>query len=342
VCEGVAGESEAELLARRLCEAIEAPLQLQGEEMYVTASLGVAVGRSDDTPDSLLRDADAAMYHAKLKGRARAELFTCDIRRKAERRRATEAALRHALDQDQLRLVYQPIVDLEAGWVVGAEALLRWTHPERGDIPPIEFIPIAEDTGLIQPIGNWVLDEACRQLRRWRTTVPDVPLFVAINISPRQLRRPFVDAIVDAARTHEVDPAKIVLEITESVLMDDVNRFREILHALHDRGLKLALDDFGVGYSSLSYLKQFPIDILKIDRAFIDGLGTEPHDSAIVAAIVGMARGLRVSLVAEGVETPGQLQALRHLGCQQAQGFLLTPPLAPADFEAMLRERRRW
>lgn len=342
ICEGLAGESEAEMMGQRLCRAIEAPVRVHNDEIYVTASLGIAVGRSDDTPDSLLRDADAAMYHAKAKGRARAELFSTDIRRRAERRRATEGALRRALEERQLRLAYQPIVDLEAGWIVGAEALLRWDHPTRGEISPVEFIPIAEDTGLIQPVGAWVIEEACRQLRAWRSEFPHVPLFVSINISPRQLRAPIIQTISDAVRHHDLDASNVVLEITERVLMDDESHYLEILQALHSTGIKLALDDFGAGHSSLTYLRQFPIDILKVDRAFIDGLGTEPHDSAIVAAIVGMARGLKVSLVAEGVETAQQLNALRHLGCQQAQGFHLATPLAPHAFGTLLRERRRW
>jgi EAL domain-containing protein (putative c-di-GMP-specific phosphodiesterase class I) len=238
--------------------------------------------------------------------------------------------------------VYQPIVDLEAGWIVGAEALLRWDHPVRGEVMPAEFIPIAEDTGLIQPIGAWVIDAAAGQLHAWRTAVPHVPLDMAVNLSARQLRGAVVDTVANAARNHHIDPASLVLEITEGILMDDVARSLDILHDLHATGVRLAIDDFGVGYSSLSYLKRFPIDILNIDRAFNDGLGTEPHDSAIVATIVGMARALKVSLVAEGVETAEQLHALRHLGCQQAQGFHLARPLSPDDFTATLQQRPRW
>ena len=342
VCEDVADETEAHEIAQRLCEAIELPLRVQRDEVFITASLGVAVSRSTDTTEDLLRDADAAMYQAKVNGRARAELFDAQIRARAEHRRDTENALRRAVEEQQFRLVYQPIIDLEAGWVVGAEALLRWDHPERGIVSPVDFIGVAEETGLIQPIGAWVLDEACQQLQRWRSELPHVPLFMAVNISARQLRTGIADQVRAALSRHHVSPGCLTLEITEGVLMEDIARCEDALNQLHADGIRLAIDDFGIGYSSLNYLKQFPIDVIKIDRAFVDGLGTCPNDTAIVSAIVGMARALKINLVAEGVETPTQLRALRHLGCQQAQGFHLAKPMPPDDVTKLLAASQRW
>ena len=342
VCEGVDDPAEATHMADRLRRAIETPLCLRGEEVFVSASLGVAMGRSGSTPETLLRDADAAMYQAKLNGRARTEMFDEAIRERNELRRETEVALRRAVERSEFELVYQPIVSLEEGWIVGAEALVRWQHPERGLIMPADFIALAEETGHIVPIGAWVLDEACRQLKEWRAAIPHVPLSMAVNVSARQLRGGMLDCVRHTTERHGVDPSSLVLEITEGMLMEDVTRCVAALDELRGTGVRLAIDDFGVGYSSLSYLKRFPIDILKVDRTFIDGLGTDPHDSAIVSAIVGMARALKVSLVAEGVETQQQLYALRHLGCQLAQGYLFAKPLTPEAFLAVLGEGPRW
>lgn len=342
VCEGVAGYAEAMELAERLRASIEAPLTLRGEEVFVSASLGIAMGTSDDSPEALLRDADAAMYQAKLEGRARTKMFDHAIRWRAELRRETERALRTALDKGQFELAYQPIVSLDAGWVVGAEALVRWRHPERGIVMPDEFIAVAEETSLILPLGEWVLDEACRQLRQWRVEVPNVPLFMSVNISGRQLRSSLIEVVRRATSTHCVDSASLTLEITEGVLMEDLGRCQAALAELKAFGVHVAIDDFGVGYSSLNYLKHLPIDIIKVDRGFVDGLGTDPNDSAIVSAILGMARALKVSAVAEGVESAEQLYALRHLGCQLAQGFRFSPAVPPEEFAALLAQGNRW
>ncbi|MBV8295962.1 MAG: EAL domain-containing protein [Acidimicrobiia bacterium] len=342
VCEDVTGAEEAMTLAERLRQALDAPFQLHGEEVFVSASLGVTVGGATDTPEELLRDADAAMYHAKIEGRARAELFDDTIRRRAARRRDIERALRRAIEGDQLRLVYQPIVSLEAGWVVGAEALLRWHHPEEGLLLPGEFIPVAEETGLIGPLGRWVLEEACGQLSRWRAELPRVPLFMSVNVSAREVRGQIADVVARCAASHGLHPSSLVLEITEGVLMDDVTSCLGTLQQLKAIGAQIAVDDFGVGYSSLGYLKQFPIDIIKIDRSFTAGLGADANDAAIVSAIAGIARALRVSVVAEGVETPEQLYVLRRIGCQQAQGFHLARPLPPKEFAELLRAGPRW
>jgi diguanylate cyclase (GGDEF)-like protein len=342
VCEGVADANEATQVGERLREVLEPPFVLRGEEFYVSASIGVALGTSADTAEGLLRDADAAMYHAKMEGRARTELFDEGIRARAERRRSTEKALRHALEERQFELVYQPIVSLEAGWVVGAEALIRWHRPEHGVVAPDDFISVAEETGLILPLGEWVLDQACQQLREWRTQVPHVPLFMSINVSARQLRNRVADVVSLSARRHEIDMSALVLEITEGVLMDDSLHCVEVLEELKSAGVRIAIDDFGVGSSSLAYLKRFPIDIIKIDRAFISGLGTDANDSAIVSAIAAIARALKVSVVAEGVETKVQLGALRRLTCQLAQGFHFARPLPPADFAQLVGSGHRW
>ena len=342
VCEGVADADEATQVGERLREVLQPPFVLRGEEFYVSASIGVTLGSSADTAEGLLRDADAAMYHAKMEGRARTELFDEGIRARAERRRSTEKALRHALDEGHFELLYQPIVSLEAGWVVGAEALIRWHRPGYGVVAPDDFLSVAEETGLILPIGEWVLDEACHQLREWRVKVPHIPLFMSINVSARQLRNHIAEFVSLSARRHEIDMSAVVLEITEGVLMDDSLHCIEVLEELKSAGVKIAIDDFGVGYSSLGYLKRFPIDVIKIDRAFISGLGTNANDSAIVSAIAAIARALKVSVVAEGVETERQLSALRRLTCQQAQGFHFARPLPPDDFAQLVGSGHRW
>jgi diguanylate cyclase (GGDEF)-like protein len=342
VCEGVADAAEATQVGDRLREVLEPPFVLRGEEFYVSASIGVALGSSGDTAEGLLRDADAAMYHAKMEGRARTELFDEEIRVRAERRRSTEKALRHALEESQFELLYQPIVSLEAGWVVGAEALVRWHHPAKGVIMPNDFISVAEETGLILPLGEWVIDEACRQLREWRSQVPHVPLFMSINVSARQLRNRITDVVSEAARRHDVEMSELVLEITEGTLVDDTLRSVEVLEELKSAGLKIAIDDFGTGYSTFGYLKRVPIDVIKIDQTFICGLGSNAKDSAIVSAIAAIARALKVSVVAEGVETADQLCALRRLTCQQAQGYHFARPISPDDFAELIGSGQRW
>ena len=342
VGETVKDADEATHLAERLRLALDEPFDLGGDPAYVSASLGVVLGAPTATPDDLLRDADAAMYHAKSAGRSRTQLFDEDIRARATRRRDTENDLRVALTEGELHLVYQPVVSLEAGWIVGAEALVRWSHPERGLVLPGEFIPVAEETGLIGPLGEWVLDEACRQLGQWRSDLPRVPLFMSVNVSARQLRRGVADLITDTAARHGVDPSRLVVEITEGCLMEDVSSCLETLTEIKGTGAQIAVDDFGVGYSSLSYLKAFPIDTMKIDRAFVSGLGTDADDSAIVSALAAIARGLRMTVVAEGVETSEQLAALRRMGCQYAQGYRLARPLPAPEFADLVRSGQRW
>ena len=342
VYEGVASRDEATELAERVRATLEVPFVLGGEKVYVSASLGVAIGGSDATTEELLRDADAAMYHAKIEGRARTQLFDDEIRARASWRRNTEKALRRALDESEFRLEYQPIVAVDAGWIVGAEALLRWDHPEKGPIPPSDFIPVAEETGLIIPLGEWVVDTACRQLDAWRREIAQVPLFMSVNMSPRQLRAGSADLVLGAAARYGLDPSKLMIEITEGCVMVDVPGSLEALTQLKATGVQIALDDFGIGYSALNYLKRYPIDVIKIDRSFISGLGTDANDSAIVAAIASIARGLKVSVVAEGVETQMHLSGLRRLACQYAQGYVFARPLEPAAFTDLVRSHPRW
>ena len=332
---------ETELIAQRVLEALSQPCVISSQDVNVTASLGIAIADSEATPESLLRDSDAAMYRAKERGRGRIEVFDETVRSKAERRLATESALRRALERDEFRLYYQPIIDLSTGAMVSAETLLRWQHPDRGLVSPAEFIPIAEDTGLIVPIGAWVLEKACVQLVEWQRTAPD--LTIAVNVSVRQMLAPdFVRMVEDVLLRTAARPADLCLELTESVFMEDVDYFSRTLAGLKALGLQIAIDDFGTGYSSLSYLKRFPVDGVKVDRSFIDGLGTEPHDSALVAAIVAMAAALDLEVTAEGVETAQQLAIVRRLGCPRAQGFYLARPMPALPMTQLMGISHRW
>jgi diguanylate cyclase (GGDEF)-like protein/PAS domain S-box-containing protein len=331
VCEQLPDPCEASTVAARLSAAIEEPMVLDGREVVVTASVGVAVATADATVDGLLRDADAAMYRAKDRGRARVEVFDEGLRGRAAERLELEGALRRALGAGELQLAYQPIVRVDTEAVIGCEALLRWRHPVRGLVSPAEFIPLAEDTGLIVPIGAWVLTEALRQGRMWHDEGRE--LAIGVNVSARQLMTPdLVDTVRDALERSGIAPHTVHLEITESVLMDDVEHSIETLTALKALGIHFAVDDFGTGYSSLSYLKRLPIDTLKIDQSFVRGLGVAENDSSIVRAIVGLGQALGMALLAEGVEEPHQLAELQALGCEVAQGFLWSPAVPAAAF----------
>ncbi|HEX6460912.1 MAG TPA: bifunctional diguanylate cyclase/phosphodiesterase [Thermoleophilaceae bacterium] len=341
LCEDVAEEEEAIEIAARVQQCFARPLQIAGAEHFVTASIGVALPTpGHDAPDTLLRDADAAMYQAKERGRARFEVFDADMRASAVRRLQVEADLRRAVENGEMRLVYQPAIDIDSGRIVAVEALLRWHHPQRGIVPPLDFIPVAEESGLIVPLGDWVLREAMTKGVRWRQMARpgEPPLVVSVNLSVRQLaERDLAASVARAIEDTGVDPRQIALEITESVLVKDTVAVAATLHALEALGVRLVLDDFGTGYSSLGYVKRFPLSFLKIDRSFVAELGTSGRDAAIVSAIAEMSRALGARVVAEGVETEEQLRGARKLGCELAQGYLFSRPVPPDEIDGLLR-----
>ena len=340
ICEDIEDPSEAEAFGTRVMRMFDDPFTVDGHELFITASCGLVLAGPEDTPMTVLRDADAAMYRAKDLGRARIELFNSELRQRAARRLELESSLRHALDRGELRLAYQPIVSLSTGLTVGMESLLRWDRPDGDSVPPAEFIPVAEQSGLIAPIGDWVIDEAVSQIMRWRRNLPGAEeLWVSVNLSSRQLAPAVVTICERALAKHDAPGAAISIEITESILMEDVEASIEVLRSLRARGILAAIDDFGTGYSSLEYLKRLPLRVLKIDRSFVDGLGVDPQDSSIVHAIVSLARAMDLEPCAEGVETSGQLQELISLGCCYGQGHLWAPALRPDEFERWYSER---
>ena len=356
LAEEMAGVDEALALARRLRQAVAAPMTVAGgQPVVVTASVGIALSApgvefGDETipaptPSSLLWDADAAMYRAKDCGRDRAELFRDGLRAGSLDRFRSEAMLRHALDHDGLRLHYQPLVDLRSGALCGAEALVRLEHPDRGLVPPAEFIPVAEETGLVVPLGAWVVAKAAAQAAAWRGLQPgDAPLMtVSINLSGRQLNTPgFAVEVAAAIDRSGADASHLCFEITENALLDAGGAGVATLEGLKELGVRLAIDDFGTGHSSLTWLRRLPADFLKIDKAFVAGLGVHHGDTAIVRAVLDLGRALGLVTVAEGVETPEQLAALRDLGCDWAQGFLLARPGPPGTVTALLKTGTRW
>lgn len=331
-------------IADRMRAALAAPLTIDGGEHVVTASVGVAVttGSYQGGAQALLRDADAAMYRAKAAGRDRTEVFDELMRARVVDRLRLENGLRLALERGELRLVYQPLVSLDSGRSRRCEALLRWEHPERGTVLPGEFIPVAEASGLILRIGEWVLREACRQVAAWRAhaTHPDLAeLRVAVNVSARQLiEERFAATVASALEDSGLDPDGLVLEITETALIEDPDAAARTIRALNDIGVSVALDDFGTGFSSLASIKRYPLAALKLDRSFVAGLEPGSEDHSIVKAVVEMARSLGLKTVGEGVETAAQLTELRALGCDIAQGFLFSSALEPEQFEQLLRE----
>ena len=328
---------DVEPLAERLLGILSAPVVVHGVEVVVSVSIGAAVGEGPgDTPEDLLRRADLAMYRAKGRGRNRWERHDPSIVDPAVGRLQLLGDLRRGVGAGELRLHYQPRVQVSTGVLAGVEALVRWQHPTRGLLPPSDFIEVAEESGLIRTLGAWILDEAVAQAVRWQREAPDAaPVEMAVNLSARQLADPaLVDAVVAALARHRLDPSLLVLEITETALMGDPEAALATLSALRALGVGLAVDDFGTGYSSLTYLKRFPIDELKIDRSFVAGLGTDPGDSAIVASCIQLARALGLRAVAEGVETETQRLALVDLGCDLAQGYHYARPLTPDALRA--------
>jgi diguanylate cyclase (GGDEF)-like protein/PAS domain S-box-containing protein len=324
-------------LLERLEAAMVHPFNLSGNQVRVTASIGVAAATGEDTADDLLRNADVAMYAAKRRGKGRSATFESQMYADIRERIDLEAALRQAVERDELVLHYQPIVHLRTGALYGVEALLRWDHPQYGRLLPQHFVPLAEETGLIVQLGAWVLTEACRQLRAWREEYPLVPLSVSVNISGRQLQGAgLADALREALASSGVEPAEVVLEITESVLMQQTDAVLERLQQLKALGTRLAIDDFGTGYSSLSYLQRFPIDILKIAKPFVEEVGQGVDRSALARAIIGLGDTLRLDTIAEGIEMAEQRAALLELGCVLGQGHHFWPALPAAAIGEIL------
>ena len=340
--EHVTGSYDAYLLATRVLRGLEKPFVYRGERFRLTASIGVVVNTDPEAnAGDLLRDADVAMYRAKEKGRDRIEMFHPTLRDHANERHRLASELRRAVEKGQFFLVYQPFFSLGDHSLIGAEALVRWQHPEDGVVPPAKFISLAEEFGIINALGTWVLDEACRQLAQWASDDspgagagpimpgPRMPGFImAVNVSARQLGEPaFVGLVAAALSTSHISPAQLCLEITETGMIEEFERCRETLAALSAMGVRIALDDFGTGYSSLAHLRTFRVNTLKIDRSFVEQLGAEGSDGAIVAGVVAMAHALGMDVVAEGVETGEQLRKVMDMDCDNAQGFFLARPL---------------
>jgi diguanylate cyclase (GGDEF)-like protein/PAS domain S-box-containing protein len=334
-----ADQAAIAVFARKVLDAVGRPYSIDGHELVSTPSLGISVFPGDGQDvETLLRNADAAMYHAKESGRNNYQFFTQDMNARALERLSLERSLRRALERDELRLHYQPQYDLASGRMIGVEALIRWEHPEEGLISPARFMPFAEETGLILPIGAWVLERACWQNRQWQDA--GLPaLRMSVNISALQFRQPgFADTVRHALQMSGLDASYLELEVTESVIMHDAQRVTAALAELKRMGLELAIDDFGTGYSSLSYLKRFPIDRLKIDQSFVRDIPSDVEDAAIISAIIGLTRNLGLRTIAEGVETSEQLEFLRAQGCDEVQGFLLSRPVPPEACAQLLRD----
>jgi diguanylate cyclase (GGDEF)-like protein/PAS domain S-box-containing protein len=330
---------EIDRVATRLHEALERPFHVGEHEIFVRASIGIAVCRGAELADELLRNADTAMYAAKSAGKGRHEIFRPTMHADARKRLQLIGDLRRAVRDGEFTVDYQPLVALKDAGVLGAEALVRWEHPEYGRVPPADFVPLAEETGLILPIGEFVLREACRQAKTWQTMNPDAaPVYVSVNLSPRQFRPPgkLVGDVRAACDEAGLDPSRLMLEITESVLMHDRESAARDLQELRDLGVRIAIDDFGTGYSALSYLREFPIDIVKMDRSFVNELGRNRGDNALVRSVLELGEALDMEIVAEGIEDDRQLDSLRDLHCAIGQGFYFSRPLSAKQMTDLL------
>jgi diguanylate cyclase (GGDEF)-like protein/PAS domain S-box-containing protein len=335
------GRDEQEIIAvvSRLLDVIAQPWAEGGQEYGLSCSVGISRYPQDgDDPDELLRCADTAMYKAKASGRNTYHFYTSELNQAISARLELDSSLRHALERDEFRVHYQPRIDVESGRIVGAEALIRWQCPGKGLIPPERFIPVAEETGLIIPIGEWILQEACRQNSAWqRVGLP--PISISVNLSPIQFRHAgLVQSVAAALSQAGLDPAYLELELTETLVMHDAERINVAMHALKALGVDIAVDDFGTGYSSLSYLKRFPVDRLKVDKSFVRDIDSDPDDAAIVRAIISLGHALGLKVVAEGVETPAHLEFLQRHRCNEVQGYYFSRPVPAAGMEALLRD----
>jgi diguanylate cyclase (GGDEF)-like protein/PAS domain S-box-containing protein len=339
VCEDLVTASDAERIAQRVLDAVQCPIEVDGEPVRVGVSIGIAfAGAGVGCATDLLRDADAAMYHAKEQGRGRVEVFDDRMRDRIRGRMQMERDLSECVDRGQLRLHYQPLVAMSDQRVVGVEALLRWAHPQRGLVSPTEFIPLAEETGLIVPIGTWVLEEACRQAREWQRR-GCVGMSVAVNLSARQLSHPqFLPTLTRILSQSGLDRARVAVnfEVTESVLCSDPDAAVRTLTELRRLGAEVSIDDFGTGYSSLAYLNRFPVDVVKIDRSFIVDIDTDPRELAIVRAVTDLGHALGLTVLAEGIETDAQQAELRAIGCDIGQGFHFARPVPAQEVFAAL------
>jgi diguanylate cyclase (GGDEF)-like protein len=340
--EGAATLGDASRLADRIADLLRDAFVIANQTLYVTISVGIAASRSaDDRPDDIVRNADLALYDAKRQGKNRCKVFDSSLTTRALERLQLEGDLRHAVDRGEFRVHYQPLVDLESGSIRGVEALARWEHPVRGWVSPADFIAVAEHTGLILPIGEWVLAEACRQGRAWYDEIGEHAPSVSVNLSPRQFQQPdLVERVTRILAETRLPARYLKLEITEGVAMADAELAVATLWALRGLGIQLAIDDFGTGYSSLSYLKRFPVNTLKVDRVFVDGIGQYPEDDAIIGAVTAFARTLGVEVTAEGIETAEQLERLRELGVDTGQGYYFARPLAAEHITARLASGR--
>jgi diguanylate cyclase (GGDEF)-like protein len=332
--------SEAEHVARRIVDAVREPILLGETQVGVGISIGIAFSNADAaTADALLKDADSAMYHAKAAGKARVEVFDPALRQGLEERRALKRSLRRAVQRDELRLQYQPVVRLSDGMVTGLEALVRWDAPGVQRRMPGDFIALSEENGSIVSIGRWVIEEACRQAQEWQATAGRPDLLVSVNLSARQFQDPALGRTLAAAVAQSgLTAGTLMVEITESVLMQHTQRTVDVLTELRAEGVQVAVDDFGTGYSSLSYLQRFPVDVLKIDRSFV-GSEDEPTGWVLTQAIVAMSQGLGLQVIAEGIERPDQLRVLRSMGCSHGQGYLFSPPIDPSGVDRLLNIR---
>jgi predicted signal transduction protein with EAL and GGDEF domain len=334
----IEGPNEASQLAGTLVEVLGQRTEIDGHEMIGGASIGIALAPDDGTAsDALLRNADMALYRAKADGRGRFHFFEPDMDRRVQQRRALELDLRKAYGNGEFELYYQPQVNLRTNEVSGFEALLRWHHPERKMISPAEFIPLAEEVGLITPIGEWVLRAACAEAAKWPNDIK-----VAVNLSPVQFRsRNLVQAVLTALAHSRLPPNRLELEITESVLLADTDANFATLHQLRELGVRISMDDFGTGYSSLSYLHKFPFDKIKIDRSFVKELTERPDCMAIIRAVAGLGINLGIATTAEGVETREQFERLREEGCTEVQGYLISPPRPANEIFALIAREER-
>jgi diguanylate cyclase (GGDEF)-like protein/PAS domain S-box-containing protein len=332
--------NDAVQVAERMLHALANPLSLNGRTVAASTSIGIAMGNGNEQPEEILRDADTAMYRAKSLGRARYAIFDPSMHARAMALLQMESDLRHALECEEFEVYYQPIISISSGEIIGAEALVRWWHPQRGTIPPAEFIPIAEETGLIIPIGEWILRNACAQARTWRAA-GYLQFRISVNFSARQFQDINLPNLIrQALQDTELPAAALDVEITEGIAMQDINATVQILRELNAMGIRISLDDFGNGYSALGYLRRYPIHTLKIDRSFVQDVSRDSDNAAITAAIIAVAHQLDLMVVAEGVETEEQLAFLRSLGCDAIQGFLFSRAVPASELSRLLQEHK--